>query len=141
MNPVTPMPCPNHPPGAEAVNQIFQPIQMPHMTNAEQLGVRSAYEEFQRVAVPQYGQIAVPFNDPQRLRIAILWALREIDSVQAFGLNLAGILQSEQYMRRIAAVAYRGAMGQNNVALENQPFDVNLFFMNLTGFLIRFLNR
>lgn len=126
------------------MNQVIQPnqqIQMPYMNNAERLGVQSAHDEFMRIGVHQYGPIAVPFNDPQRLRLAILWALREIDSIQAFGINLAGIQQSEQHMRRIAAVAYRGGMNQNNAALENQPFDVSLFFMNLTGFLIRFLNR
>ena len=132
-----PMPCPAHPPAGDQNNNI----QMPYMNNAEQLGVRAAYDEFQRVVNQQYGPIAAPFNEAQRLRLAILWGLREIDSIQAFGVNLAGILQSEQYMRRIAAVAYRGAMNQNNAALENQPFDVNLFCMNLTGFLIRFLNR
>lgn len=110
------------------------------MNNAERLGVRAAYEEFMRVAEPNYGPIVAPFNEPQRLRLAILCALREIDSIQVFGVNIAGILQSEQYMRRIAAVAYRGAMNQN-LAIENQPFDINLFFMNLTGFLLRFLNR
>jgi hypothetical protein len=126
------------------MNQVIQPnqqIQMPYMNNAERLGVQFAHDEFMRLGVHQYGPVAGPFNDPQRLRLAILWALREIDSIQAFGINLAGIQQSEQQMRRIAAVAYRGGMNQNNAALENQPFDVSLFFMNLTGFLIRFLNR
>jgi hypothetical protein len=75
------------------------------------------------------------------MRLAILWALREIDSIQAFGLNLVAIRQSEQYMRRIAAVAYRGGLNQNQAALEQQPFDVNLLFMNLVGFLLRLLAR
>ncbi len=114
---------------------------MPFMNNAEQLGVRAAYEEFLRLVNQQYMPIVAPFNDPQRLRLAILWALREIDSIQAFGVNLAAILQSEQYIRRIAAMAFRGGMNQNLVALENQHFDVALFCMNLTGFILRFLNR
>jgi len=132
-----PMPCPAHPPAGDN----NQNIQMPYMTNAERLGVRAAHDEFIRFAEPQYGPIAAPFNEPLRLRMAILWGLREIDSIQAFGVNLVGIQQSEQFTRRIAAAAYRGAMNQNNVALENQPFDVNLFCMNLAGFLIRYLNR
>ena len=136
-----PMPCPAHPPAGDQNNNQNNNIQMPYMNNAEQLGVRAAYDEFQRVVNQQYGPIAAPFNEAQRLRLAILWGLREIDSIQAFGVYLAGILQSEQYMRRIATMAYRGGMNQNNVMLENQPFDVSLFCMNLTGFLIRFLNR
>ena len=144
---MNPMPCPNHPPGGDnnnLVNQIVNnnnPFQMPFMGNAERLGVQAAYDEFIRVVQQQYGPIAAPFNEPARLRLAILWALREIDSIQAFGVNLAGIQQSEQNMRRIASVAYRGGLNQNNAVLEQQPFDLNLFFMNLTAFLIRFLQR
>lgn len=111
------------------------------MTNAERIGVQSAYTEFIRFANDQYGPILPPFDDPARMRLTILWALREIDSIQAFGVTLVGIRQSEQYMRRIAAVAYRGGLNQNQAALEQQPFDVNLLFLNLVGFLLRFLNR
>jgi len=144
------MPCGINPPGGDnnnnnqnPVNQVIynQVVQMPFMTNAERLGVQLAYTEFVRLANDQYGPLPAPFDDPARMRLAILWALREIDSIQAFGLNLVAIRQSEQYMRRIAAVAYRGGLNQNQAALEQQPFDVNLLFMNLVGFLLRLLAR
>lgn len=143
----TPCPCPIHPPGGEIhqnniVNQVIQnvPAQMPYMTNGERLGVQAAYDEFLRIANQQYGPILAPFNEQARLRLAFLFALREIDSIQAFGVNLAGISQNEQHFRRVASAAYRGAVNQNNATLEQQAFSVNLFFMNLVGFLLRFLH-
>jgi hypothetical protein len=125
------------------VNQVIynQAVQMPHITNSERLGVQSAYTEFSCLANEQNLYIPAPFNDPARMRLAIHCALREIDSIQAVGVNQAAIQQSEQYMHRIAAVAYRGGLNQNMASLGQQPFDTILFFLNLVAFLLRFLNR
>lgn len=136
-----PQVCQNHPPAGEP-NQNQQP-QMPYMNAAERIGVQAAFQEVQRAFEQFNGNLAVPYNQPNILKLAIYWALREIDSVQAFGVPLPNIALAENYVRRIATTSFGGCQqpNPNQITFDRQPFEVQMFFMNLTGFLLRFLAR
>ena len=137
--------CPNHPAGAEPnqnQNQNQQQ-QMPYMNAAERLGIQAVFQEVHRAFEQFNGVLLAPYNQHPILKLAIYWALREIDSVQAFGVPLQNIALTEQYVRRIATTSFGGCQqaNPNQIVFDRQPFEVQMFFMNLTGFLLRFLAR
>ena len=140
---------PTTPPGGSPVeNRILHPIaqppqpqnQMPiYMTPAERIGINNLVNEFRRTYEANFAPLVGEFQDAQVLETAMYWICRDVDTLQRQGHNATYILTSDVLMARLAAAAASAV--RNGAIFQNLPFMTQVFFMNLTIFVVRSLSR
>lgn len=113
------------------------------MNTAERMGVRHMAVEFRRTYEANFAPIFAEFQDPTILESAVYWICREVDSLVLQGHNLNNILTLDPLMRRLAAAGANASRPQGDISMvfEHLSFNTQMFYMNLTNFVIRFLNR
>jgi len=129
-------------------NAVIQPPQqqqqMPQiqMNVAERIGVTSIVNAFHQAYHNNFAPQLQEFNGLQGLERLIYFICRDIDTKLAMGYNYNTLAGSDALLRRIAMSASLGLVPQPNIVpFENLPFNTQMFLMNLTVFVIRFLNR
>lgn len=148
------MPLPSQPPiaGEPLLNLVIQPQnqQSPQerpqpvqaeprllqMSTAERIVVNNILNEFRRVYennfAPQLATI-------QSLDTSIFWILREIDGMRMMGQSITNMHDEKNCMRHLAAA---GARQENQIQpFESLAFEIQMFFMNLSYFTVRYLQR
>ena len=134
---------PQHP--APQDNAILQLMVNPafQMTVAERIGVNNIVNEFYRIYQNNFAPQIQQFQGHQGLERATYWICREIDTMLMVGNNYNGILNSDNLLRRIALVGSYGILPQplNIVPFETLPFTTQMYLMNLTIFIVRYLSQ
>jgi hypothetical protein len=127
-------------------NQIYQNNLMNQNLNmrmnpAERIGVNAVYEQIIQNFENVYGPLIAPYDNRPTIMTAIYYSLREIDILQGLGHNIQNILVTENLIRRISTAGYSSCAHEPAVPFEQLPFDLQMFFMNLSSYLVRYLIR
>jgi hypothetical protein len=136
---------PQAPPRPAQDNQVLNLLVNPafQMNAAERIGINNIVNEFLRAYQNNFAPQINEFQGAQGLERATFWICREIDTMRMIGNSYNGMLASEPYLRRIATAGSYGILPQpvNVVAFENLPFATQMYLMNLTIFILRYLNN
>lgn len=119
------------------VNPTFQ------MTVAERIGVNNIVNEFHRIYQNNFAPQIQEFHGHQGLERATYWICREIDTMRQIGHSYQTILANDGLLRRIATTGSYGILPQPAmpVPFENLPFNTQMYLMNLTIFIVRYLSQ
>lgn len=134
---------PNPAAGAGAPQAQAQQVPRIQMSVAERIGVNNIVNEFRQVYKENFGNALNGFEEGRSLEDCVFWICREVDSLLLLGHTYDTILSSDGLMRRVAVTASNGLRPRVEVPVpfENHPFHVQVFLMNLTIFVVRYLNR
>lgn len=125
-------------------NQVLQLVVNPvfQMTAAESIGINNIVNDFLRIYQNNFAPQINQFQGNQGLVRATFLICREIDSMRMIGNSYNMIMASESLVRRIATSGSYGMLhaSGNIVPFDNFPFETKTYLINLTLFIVRYLN-
>lgn len=129
-------------PNPAAAGLVAQNPQI-QMSVAERIGVNNIVNEFRQAYRENFGNALHNFDEGRSLVDCVFWICREIDSLVLLGHAYTSILASDALMRRVAITAANGlrSLVEAPIPFENHPFHLQMFLMNLSIFVVRYLNR